>query len=171
MSRKTLLLLRHAKSSWDEPALDDFDRPLAQRGRKAAPAMGRVLSGRGWLPDAALVSAAVRTRQTWDLAAAELGGEIPAMFERSIYEAPASRILDAVRRMPEEIGTLVVVGHNPGLEELSRMLASPDSDRIALARLTEKFPTGALARFNCDGKWRDLSSARLEDFVRPRDLD
>ncbi|MBE0695045.1 MAG: histidine phosphatase family protein, partial [Aquamicrobium sp.] len=82
---RTLLLLRHAKSSWDDPALDDFDRPLARRGREAAPRMGREMARRGWLPDLALVSSSLRTRQTWALVAPELPRDIPASFDDTIY--------------------------------------------------------------------------------------
>ena len=169
---KTLLLLRHAKSSWDEPGLADFDRPLARRGREAAPRIGREMAKRSWLPDRALVSTARRTRQTWELAAAELPGEVPVSFEDSIYEAPAARILAAIRETPETAATLVVVGHNPGLEDLAVLLASPDSDREALARIGKKFPTAGLARFPFDGEWTGIGrgGARLTEFMTPREL-
>lgn len=169
---KALLLLRHAKSSWDDSGLADFDRPLAKRGREAAPRVGAEMARRGWLPDCALVSPATRTRETWDLAAAELPRPVPVAFDPAIYEAAAGRILAAIRQTPEEIATLLVVGHNPGLEELADLLASADSDKDALARLDQKFPTGALARFTFEGVWASLGEgdARLEDFVRPKDI-
>ena len=169
---KVLLLLRHAKSSWDDPALDDFDRPLAKRGREAAPLMAREMARRGWLPDSALVSSALRTHQTWDLVAPELPAAVPATFERSIYEAPAERILDAIRATPGDTRTLVVVGHNPGFETLAALLAAPESDAGAMARMGQKFPTSALARLVFDGEWQELGAggARLTDFVTPRDL-
>ncbi len=172
MTAKTLLLLRHAKSDWDDTTLDDFDRPLAERGRLAAPAMGREIARRGWVPDAALASSAVRTRQTWELVAAELRRAVPVNYDRAIYEAPAGRILDALRKTPDAVTTLLVVGHNPGLEVLSELLAAPDSDHDALARLTGKFPTAGLARFAFNGSWARLDSggARLEGFVKPKDL-
>ena len=168
---RTLLLLRHAKSSWDDPALDDFDRPLAGRGREAAPRMGREMARRGWLPDAALVSPALRTRQTWDLVAAELPHPVPAGFDRSIYEAPAARILAAIRATPDATQTLVVVGHNPDFETLAAQLASPASDAEAMARMRRKFPTAALARLTFEGGWAELGpgGAALADFVTPRD--
>lgn len=172
-AQKTLLLLRHAKSSWDDPGLDDFDRPLARRGREAAPHMGAEMVRRGWLPERALVSPSSRTRQTWELVAAELPAPVPAAFERAIYEAPAGRILDAIRETPEEVSALLAVGHNPGLEDLAAILAAPGSDADSLARLGEKFPTAALARLTFAGAWADLGpgGARLEALVRPKDLD
>lgn len=172
MTAKTLLLMRHAKSDWDDAILDDFDRPLAERGRLAAPATGREIARRGWAPDAALVSSAIRTRQTWELVATHLPRSVAVNYDRTIYEAPARRILDAVHKTPEAVTTLLVIGHNPGLEDLSVLLAAPDSDRDALARLTEKFPTGGLARYAFGGPWAQLGrrGARLEGFVKPKDL-
>ncbi|MEO3387677.1 histidine phosphatase family protein [Mesorhizobium sp. CAU 1741] len=170
MSGKTLLFLRHAKSSWDDPALEDFHRPLADRGRKAAPIMAREMKRRGWLPDMAVISSSVRTRQTWQLVADALPMPVPATFDETLYEAPAERILDTIRKTDEAVATLLVVGHNPGLEDLSRQLASDDSDDRALSRLVAKFPAAAMARFRFEGGWRELQHARLEDFVKPRDL-
>jgi phosphohistidine phosphatase len=168
---RTLLLLRHAKSSRDDPTLDDFDRPLAQRGREAAPHMGREMARRGWLPDRALVSAALRTRQTWELAEAELPRAVPALPDRSIYEAPAERILDAVRSTPAGVETLLVIGHNPGFEDLVSLLASPGSAPEAMEKVKRKVPTAGLARLVFAGAWADLGpgGAALTDFLSPRD--
>lgn len=168
---KTLLLLRHAKSSWDDPALADFDRPLASRGREAAPRMARAMEERGWLPDRALVSSSLRTRQTWELVARGLPGEIPALFEDAIYEAPPERILAAARATPGTVATLLVIGHNPGLETLAALLAGPGSRPEALERMGRKFPTAALSRLSFDGDWADLGPGRaaLADFLTPRD--
>ena len=172
MTERSLLLLRHAKSSWDDPSLDDFDRPLAKRGREAAPRIGKEMARRGWLPDLALVSPAARTRQTFGMVAAELPVAPAAAFDRSIYEAPAGRILAAIRAVGDEVRTLLVVGHNPGLEDLASDLASSRSDSQALALMSKKFPTGAITLLTFDGSWRDLGSgtARLDAFVTPRDL-
>lgn len=175
---RTLLLLRHAKSSWDDPALDDFDRPLAKRGREAAPRMGRAMARRGWLPDLALVSSSLRTRQTWALVAPELPRDIPASFDDTIYEAPAGRILDAIRAVPDDVATLLVVGHNPGFETLTAMLAGKGGDADALERMGEKFPTAALARLSFEESWADLGpgpafsegKAALTHFLTPRTL-
>lgn len=172
LATKSLLLLRHAKSSWDDPRLDDFDRPLAGRGLRAAPRMGAEMARRDWLPARALVSAAVRTRQTWDLVAPQLPDAVAVAFDDMIYEAPPDRILAAIRRTPEDAASLVVVGHNPGLQDLATLLAAPGSDADALAALMEKFPTAAIARLTFTGGWRDLGKggARLEAFVTPRQL-
>lgn len=168
---RTLLLLRHAKSSWDDAALDDFDRPLAKRGREAAPRMAREMARRGWLPDRALVSAALRTRQTWELVEAALPHTVPTLSDRSIYEAPAERILDAVRATPAGVETLLVVGHNPGFEDLISLLAAPGSAPEAVEKVERKFPTAGLARLAFADAWADLGpgGAALTDFLTPRD--
>jgi phosphohistidine phosphatase len=169
---RQLLLLRHAKSSWDNPALEDFDRPLAPRGRKAAERMGRELAARNWLPQRALVSPAMRTRATWELVAAELPGPISADFPDTLYDASAESILSELQRTPKAVKTLLVLGHNPGLEDLARRLAGENSQAKASQRLGEKFPTAALARFEFDGKWAGLvfGGTRLTHCLRPKDL-
>lgn len=169
---KQLLLLRHAKSSWDDPALADFDRPLAARGLKAAPQMGRELARRDWLPDLALVSPALRTRETWRLVSAELPARVPVEFAAALFEATAGDMLAEVRQAIASAGRLLVLGHNPGLEDLARRLAGPRSDVRARGKLEEKFPTGALARFVVDDDWTDLAfgTARLTHCIRPKDL-
>ncbi|EHK57070.1 SixA phosphatase family protein [Allomesorhizobium alhagi] len=169
---KRLLLLRHAKSSWDDPALADFDRPLAPRGRKAAPLMGRELAARDWLPQLALVSPAARSRETWELVAAALPGSVSADFPDLLYDATPEDVLSEIRRTPKAIKTLLVLGHNPGLEDLAKRLAGANSEKKALQQLREKFPTAALARFDFDGKWEKLrfGDARLTHCLRPRDL-
>lgn len=170
---KTLLLLRHAKSSWGDSSLADFDRPLAPRGVKAATRMGRELARRGWLPTLALVSPAARTEQTWALASAELPLELAAKFPEALYEASAGRILAVIGKASETANTLLVLGHNPGLGDIASGLAGAGSDTGSLTRLREKFPTAALARFDFDGAWCDLhpNSAILTHFLRPRELD
>lgn len=169
---KQLLLLRHAKSSWDDPALADFDRPLAPRGLKAAPLMGRELARRDWLPDLALVSPALRTRETWRLVSAELPARVPVEFAEGLFDATAGDILAEVQQAMASAGCLLVLGHNPGLEDLARRLAGPRSDAGARRKLEEKFPTGALARFVVDDGWADLAfgTARLMHCIRPKDL-
>ena len=172
MTERSLLLLRHAKSSWDDPSLDDFDRPLAKRGREAASRIAEEMALRGWQPDHALISPALRTRQTWEFVAAAFPHGISCDFVPAIYEASAAHILEAVRSAPEDAGCLLVVGHNPGLEELAALIASPESNDEAMARLSAKFPTAALARFGFEGPWRALGpgAAMLEGFVTPKEL-
>lgn len=168
---RDLLLLRHAKSSRDDAGLADFDRPLSKRGRRDAPHMGELLAARGWTPDHAIVSPALRTRQTWDLVRPALGN-VATRYDETIYEASPEAILAAIRAAPPGARRLLVIGHNPGLEDLSAILASDRSDAPALAALREKFPTGALARFAVEAEWRNLAGGggRLTDFVRPKDL-
>jgi len=168
-----LLLLRHAKSSWDDEALADFDRPLAPRGQQAAPRMGLEIARRGWLPELVYVSPAQRTRETWQLAAAQWPAPLPeAIFHDSIYGALANDLFALTRAAPQEIGTLLVIGHNPGLEIFAAQLAGPGSDADAVSSLEEKFPSGALARLAFDGDWAELrpGGARLSHCLRPRDL-
>lgn len=169
---KQLLLLRHAKSSWDDPRLADFDRPLSGRGLKAAPLVGRELARRGWLPDLALVSPALRTRDTWRLVAAELPIGVPVEFTEALYEATAADILAAVGKASAATNSVLVLGHNPGLEEFARRLAGSRSDGSAQSRLEEKFPTAALARFVVGTDWTKLTfgAARLTHCLGPKDL-
>ncbi len=171
-----LLLLRHAKSSWDDPALGDFDRPLAPRGLNAAMRMGIEIADRGWIPDLALVSTAVRARQTWDLAKSQFGqaGEaIETHFDKKLYLASPATMLELLAGAPREVEKVIIVAHNPGTEMLAMKLAAPHSDLDALAAMSQKYPTAALARLELAGVWTVTSdhSARLTHFLRPRDLD
>ena len=167
---KQLLILRHAKSSWDDSELADFDRPLAPRGLKTAPLMGRELARRGWLPDLALVSPALRTRDTWRLVAQELPKNVPAQFAEELYEAEAGAILARVRQARAK--SLLVIGHNPGLQQFALRLAGAGSDEAVFKKIEAKFPTAALARFTLDEDWADLAfgSAKLTHCLRPKDL-
>jgi phosphohistidine phosphatase len=164
---RTLVLLRHAKSAW--PAgVPDHDRPLNPRGRRDAAAVGRWLRETHRVPDLVLCSTARRTRETWQLAERELGAQPPVRFEPEVYEAPPARLLDLVRGLPPEAGTVVVVGHDPGVPGLARALA----DRGDPAQIPDKFPTAALAVVELTGSWSRLGPgpARLVAFVSPRDL-
>ena len=169
---RQLLLLRHAKSNWDDPALADFDRPLSGRGLKTAPLVGRRLATRGWLPDMALVSPALRTRDTWRLVAAQWTVTVPVEFLDALYAATAADILAQVQHAGASVRNLLVIGHNPGLEEFARKMAGAASDDAAFTRLSKKFPTAALARFVVDRDWAGLAigTARLTHFLRPKDL-
>ncbi|MDJ1462486.1 histidine phosphatase family protein [Nitratireductor sp. GZWM139] len=170
---KELLLLRHAKSSWDEPGLSDAERPLAPRGRRAAPRMGRELAQRGWLPDLVLVSPARRAQQTWRLVSSALKGPAPAIGDGSgLYMATPGQLLAALHKVPEEAGRVLVVGHNPGMEDFASLLAGNGSGEDALERMREKYPTAALARFAFDGRWDALAfgGARLLHFMKPKDF-
>jgi phosphohistidine phosphatase len=168
---KRLLLLRHAKSAWPD-GVDDHDRPLAERGRRDAPRMGAYMVSAGLRPDFALVSSARRTQETWALVAPALGKPCSSRTVASIYEAEAEAILKAIQDAPEESGTLLVVGHNPGFETLAALLA-PRGEADALARLKTKYPTAGLAviAFGFD-TWADIApgSGWLESFVTPKTL-
>ena len=120
---RRLILLRHAKSDW--PDVPDQDRPLAKRGRRDAPRIGRWLHEHGYQPDVAVVSAATRTRQTWDLVAPELGGSPAVRFEPRAYAASALTLLYLAQELPERYRTALLIGHNPGLSELATSLAAP----------------------------------------------
>lgn len=169
-----LLLLRHAKSSWKDAAISDHERPLNRRGREAATAMSRYLAAEALLPDLALVSSARRTQESWTLLVAHWPEPPPpSKVLRGLYLASPSQILAQARRTPPTVRRLLVLGHNPGLETLARMLAGPGSDADALRQLEQKYPTGALALFECPiDSWPalDRGGARLARFVPPRAL-
>jgi phosphohistidine phosphatase len=169
-----LLLLRHAKSSWKDDTVEDHERPLNARGRSAAAALGRYLRAEGLLPDLALLSSARRTQESWSRLASEWPEPLPpAKVLRGLYLAPPSQLLAQIRRAPNTARTLLVLGHNPGLESLARLLAGPGSTAEAQRDLQAKFPTGALALFDCDlESWEALrrGSASLQRFVTPRAL-
>lgn len=169
---KTLLLMRHGKSSWEKAGQPDFERPLAPRGIAASARIGRELAARGWLPDRALVSTSARTRATWELACTEFGSEPESVFVQSLYEAGPRVMLAELRQTPERIASLIVVGHNPGIAELALHLAGKSSDRHAVDSAASKFPTAALARLEYAGTWDELgpACARMTDFLRPKEL-
>ena len=170
---KTLFLLRHAKSDWDDPWIEDFDRPLAARGRKTAPRMARYMADKGLLPDLVLCSSARRTRETWALTANQWDTPPPVRFRTGIYEASARTLLTLIRKAPAEYSRVMIVGHNPGLEDLAHLLTGGGRTR-AIKKMMEKFPTGALAELRFDAAdWSEIQeeSGELRRFKRPRDLD
>jgi phosphohistidine phosphatase len=165
-----LLLLRHAKSSWDAPDLPDSERPLSARGRSAAAALGARLARRRLRIDRVLCSPSRRTRET--LALLALDPAIPVSFAEPLYLASARTLLARLRRLPPRVGTVLVIGHDPGLEHLVHALAQEGRPK-ALRRLSQGFKTGALAELRVpDDGWRALrpGSAILERFTRPKDL-
>ena len=171
---KTLALFRHAKSDWSDPRLEDFDRPLAPRGIKAAPRMARAMKKLGLAPDLVLCSEAVRTQQTWRLAAPEIGAAPELVVRRKLYLAAPGELLAAVQEIGPEVGTLMLIGHNPGMESLAAALAGPESDPQAFQRMATKFPTAALALLTFEiATWADAKPGRgaLTHFIQPRDLD
>ena len=163
----TLLLLRHAKSAWDDPALPDHDRPLNERGRRAAPAMGRRIQAAGFRPDLVLCSSARRAQDTWSLVAQELEAKPRVAVERELYLCGANALLARLRRLRAE-DCVLLVAHNPDLHELAVGLAA-DGPPAALRALIAKLPTGGLVALSVEG-WRALApdSARLLLFATPR---
>lgn len=162
-----LFLLRHAKSAWPE-GVPDIDRPLAARGLRGARAMGSYMAEEGLLPARAVVSPARRTIETWDIATSGWPAHVKPAYERTIYEAPAENLLRLVRAQ-EDVSPLMLVGHNPGMEEFASVLLK----RGQRAKVLPKYPTGALAVIDLPiASWAELhpGTGTLERFVTPRAL-
>jgi phosphohistidine phosphatase len=165
---RTLVLVRHGKSSWDYD-VDDHERPLSGRGRRDAEALGRLLSQRSLHPDLVLCSTATRTKQTWEYAKAGGASAGDIHYLRDIYHAWVPELLTMIREVPDEIHTLLILGHAPAIPDLVEHLCvrtdSPD-----WSQMDNKFPTSALAVINVPGPWAELGKARAElaSFVVPR---
>ncbi len=170
---KQILLLRHAKSSWADPLTKDITRPLNERGRHAAQVMGRLLLDKDLSPQLILCSSAVRTRETYDGLGKAVDG-IPVEYADAIYEASVDRLLKVLQAVDERRDSVMLIGHNPGMEGLTKLLCGGMGDAASMDLLEEKFPTGALAVLSGDaGAWTALGPAtcRLEAFYRPADQD
>ncbi len=168
---RQLMLLRHAKSSWDDPKLPDHARPLNQRGRHAAAAMREAMRGLGLAPDVVLVSSSRRTLQT--LEALGPWDETPLIEPLdALYLAGAGQLLQVLNGVAETARSVLLVGHNPGMHELALMLAGSSAAAADLKRLEAGYPTGALAEFGIIGPWWSLGAGggRLLRFLAPRDL-
>ncbi len=173
---KRLYILRHAKAAPGDPGQDDHARALTIRGLADAEAMAHYLRKNGARPDRVLVSTSARTVQTADLVLREL--EVPprADYRDALYLAGPGKILAMLQSMPVKTEAVMVIGHNPGLEELATYLAREPVRRKERERrdvLEEKFPTAALAVLDFEvARWRDLrpGEGKLVDFVRPKDL-
>ena len=165
-----LLLLRHAKSSWSDPGIRDHDRPLNDRGRRSAKAIGKHLQNQGWQPDVVLCSSARRTCETAALLDLPRAAEL--MVEHDLYLADPETVLHRICALDDRAGTVLVIGHNPTMHEVALDLVA-DGDADALRRMGEKYPTGALAVFDVDRVWPALApgTAQLAAFVTPRELD
>jgi phosphohistidine phosphatase len=165
-----LLLLRHAKAASPSGTLD-LDRPLARRGQEAALVMGDYLKRERLEPDLAIVSSARRTQETWERVQPILG-EVAMRPDGRIYEAPVERLLEVVREAKPEIRTLLLIGHNPGFEELAKLLIG-EGDMEGILRLGQKYPTAGLAVIDFElDDWGDIAkkAGRLERFVTPKSL-
>ena len=170
VTERRLYLLRHAKSSWKDEGLADHDRPLARRGQRAAKAIGRQLREQGVEPELVLCSSARRARETLDGIAPALGRGAKRI-EPELYGAGPAELLADLHEIAPPIRSVMLIGHNPALEELARFLARRGS---RTQELEAKFPTGALATLAFRGPgWAalDHGTAELIEFIRPRDLD
>jgi phosphohistidine phosphatase len=167
---KRLYLLRHAKSSWKDSSLPDQDRPLARRGRRAAKAIARYVRERDIQPELVVCSTARRARETLDRIEPALG--TPAVrVEGDLYAASAEALLERLRSVPDTVGSVMLIGHNPGLQELALDLARRSN---TVAELEAKYPTAALATLKVlVASWQELDrdTAELVALVRPRDLE
>jgi len=171
-SPRRLFVLRHAKSSWNNAYLADFDRPLAPRGQRAAEAMADHVASLDRPPALVLSSTARRAQDTLEPLRDRLPAGTEVRLLDDLYGADAHDLLAVLRQVPDDVTSVMVVGHNPGLEDLVRALGR-DGDAGLIARVHAKFPTAALATLAFDGPWTTLGSgdpARLEAFVVPGDL-
>jgi phosphohistidine phosphatase len=167
---RRVYLLRHAKSSWKDRSLADRDRPLAGRGKRAVKAVAGHLEAEGIRPDLVLCSPARRTRETLERVEAAFGDRVETRLDEALYGASEAELLACLRALAQEIDSVMLIGHNPGLEELALALASRGAQ---LARLREKYPTAALATIDLPAEdWRAIErgSGELVAYVRPRDL-
>lgn len=169
MPVRRLFLLRHAKSSWDEPGLADHDRPLAPRGRRATKVIAEHMRWKRITPELVVCSSARRTRQTLTRIAPALGDDVDVRIEPELYAASATELLKLLREVPDEVDSVMLIGHNPGIQDIALILARPAPE---LGRVQHKFPTAALATLEFDGRWRELEpgGAELTSFVRPKEL-
>jgi phosphohistidine phosphatase len=166
---RTLYLLRHAKSSWAEPALPDRQRPLAARGRRDAKRIAKHLVRLEVQPELVLCSSAVRARKTLEGVRVALGTTSSVRLEDELYGASAEQLLERIRLVPGVVASVMVIGHNPGLQELALLLAGDGVDR---GRLEEKFPTAALATLTLATGWSQAApgAAVLTAYVVPKQL-
>ncbi|MER5636498.1 histidine phosphatase family protein [Kitasatospora sp. NPDC002227] len=167
---RRIIVLRHAKADWPDQVAD-HERPLADRGRQQAPEAGQWLADSGANPDYVLCSTALRTRETWKLAAHELPKRTRrTVYEDRIYEASPGEIIAVLQETPEEYTDLILVGHNPGVMGLTQILAGDAGDPDALKRLSlGGFPTAAIAMLSFTGPWTSVepAAAQLDAFHTP----
>lgn len=164
----TLYLLRHAKSSWVDPTLSDLQRPLAARGRRDAKRIAKHLRRLGDEPELVLCSPAMRTRETLELVRPAIGSST-IVLEDELYAASSDELLARIRLVPDPVASVMLIGHNPGLQQLALLLASSGDER---ERLEAKFPTAALATLAVATSWSRLAptDATLTAYVVPKQL-
>ncbi|MBD0736542.1 SixA phosphatase family protein [Streptomyces sp. CBMA29] len=167
-STRTIVLLRHAKADW--PSVADHERPLADRGRLDAAAAGLRFADDGITPDVALCSTSVRTRETWKLAAHEMPHRPKTVYEERLYEASLGDLLALLTETSDEVGSLLLIGHNPGMHALADALAGTAEGDTG-TRMTRGFPTAAFAVVTFPGSWKSVEHGvgRLTAFWAPHD--
>jgi len=170
---KTAFLFRHAKSDWSDGISRDFDRPLNGRGRKGAHLMGVWAKDNGLHFDSIVASPALRVTETLDHFFEGWGQSADIHWDRRIYLASSVTLLDVLREQPDTAGTVLMVGHNPGLEDIVFDTVPDDAANPLRGLIEEKYPTAAIAQLEFDvDSWKAIGKpARLTRFVRPRDLD
>ncbi|MEV5982338.1 histidine phosphatase family protein [Streptomyces sp. NPDC052114] len=164
---RRIVLFRHAKADW--PQVSDHERPLAERGRRDAPVAGRKLADSGIPFDLALCSTAARTRETWKLAVQELPQRPKTVYEERLYEASPGELIAVLNETPDDVRNLVLIGHNPGVQGLTDVLAG-EAEGDAQVRLNRRgFPTAAFAVLTYSGSWKALEPgvATLVDYWAP----
>jgi len=166
---KRLFVLRHAKSSWDNPGLDDHERPLAPRGQRALEVMSSHLKASGIDPQLVLCSSSRRTRET--LAGIGIGGQ--HLIEPALYAASCDEVVNRLRELPDDVSSAMLIGHNPAVQVLVLRLTNHDGAGAEDPRrdsVKRKFPTGALATMSFECAWNELAAgrARLEEYVTPK---
>ncbi len=165
-----LFILRHAKSSWEDPGLEDRERPLAPRGHRAVEALADHIRENGIQPAQVLCSPARRTRETLHGLALKDG---ETLFEPELYSASCSSLIERLHQVPEELGSVMVVGHNPTMQMvILRLVGGNSSDGALFEAVQRKYPTGALATLEFEGSWSELApgAASLAALVRPKDF-
>lgn len=170
----TLTLFRHAKSSWDDTIPRDFDRPLNKRGEKAAVTMGRWVKENGLTFDHVVASPAVRVIDTIDQFVKGTGERIDPTWDRRIYLASSATLMDVLRDQSDDYKDVMMVGHNPGMEDLVFDIVPDDGSSPLRDLVWEKYPTAAIARMELNiDSWADIDRkcGKLTHFIRPRDLD
>ena len=171
---RELMLMRHAKSDWSDESLADFDRPLGARGKRDAPKMGQWLCDANLLPDYVICSTAKRAKQTWRRVKAVFPEThtYEEHFTDAIYEAPSSQVIEQLKHLPKSAKKVLLIGHNPGLEDVIQHLTQVDSPE-SLTEGRKLLPTAAIAQFIIGEKWTDVAEAGAAKFiqiVRPKGL-
>jgi phosphohistidine phosphatase len=168
---RTVVLLRHLKSSRDDRGLADHDRPLAPRGHRAGARVREHIAAAAVSPQLVLCSSAVRAVETWDAVRAGLPGDVELEVVDGLYAAGAEALLERLNAVPDSVAAALLIAHNPGIGDLAVQLAG-SGDGDAVARMAEKYPTGGLATLAFHGPWSALApgAADLREFVVPREL-